>query len=62
MYENLDIQEYIKRMENWDNRKTAAVQDWIDDNWVKGETITCGNGMTIQYRDFRGDLNGISKN
>ncbi len=62
MYENLSIQDYLKKMEEWDNKRNIATQDWIDENWVKGETITCGNGMVIQYKDFRGDLNGISKN
>lgn len=62
MYENLDIHEYVKRMQEQDNKKTASAEDWIEEHWTPGETFTLKSGTIIQYKDFRGDLNGISKN
>lgn len=62
MYENLSIQEYIKRMQEWDNRKVIQAEDWIEEHWVPGETFTLKSVAVIQYREFRGDLDGISKN
>lgn len=62
MYENLSIQKYLEKMNEWDNKRTAQAEDWIDEHWTPGETITLKSGAIIQYKDFRGDLNGISKN
>lgn len=33
MYENLSIQEYVKRMQEWDDRQNNAARDWIEENW-----------------------------
>lgn len=62
MYENLSIDEYIKRMQEWDDRKNSQAIDWIEENWEPGETFALKSGVIIQYKDFRGDLDGISKN
>ncbi len=62
MYENLSIQKYLERMQEWDERKQSQVTDWIEENWIPGETFALKSGAIIQYRDFRGDLDGISKN
>lgn len=62
MYENLSIQDYVKRMQEWDDKKNCEVIDWIDTHWVPTERFTLSNGMIIQYKEFRGDLDGISKN
>lgn len=62
MYENLSIQDYIERMNKWDNKRAASAEDWIEEHWTPGETFTLESGTIIQYKNFRGDLNGISKN
>ena len=62
MYENLNIHDYIKRMQERDERRTSQVIDWVEENWTPGETFTLKSGGIIQYKDFRGDLDGISKN
>ena len=62
MYENLSIQKYLEKMNEWDNKRTIQAEDWIEEYWVPEKTFTYPNGAIIQYREFRGEENGISKN
>lgn len=62
MYEKVSPQEYVRRMQEQDDKKYCEVIDWIDTHWVPTERFTLGNGMVVQLKEFRGDLDGISKN
>lgn len=55
MYENISIEEYLKKMEEWDNKRNSAAEDWVEKNWIPGDTFTYPNGVIIQYKDFRGE-------
>lgn len=61
MYENLSLKEYLEKMDEWDNKRAKETQDWIEEHWIPGDTFIYPNGTMIQYRDFRGDNDGISK-
>lgn len=62
MYKKVSPQEYVRKMQEQDDKKYCEVMDWIDAHWVSTECFTLGNGIIVQLKEFRGDLDGISKN
>lgn len=70
MYENLSIQEYLKRMQEWDDKRNNAAKEWIEENWKPiGDPYVWENGLTGQFyqlkeetlKKMRGDENGNSQ-
>ena len=70
MYENLDIHEYVRRMQEWDDRENFKAREAIDANWEPvGEPLVWECGLTAQFyqlkeetlKKIRGEENGIKK-
>lgn len=54
MYESLSIQEYVKRMQEWDDRQNNAARDWIEANWEPvGEPYVWKSGLTGQFYQMK---------
>lgn len=55
MYENLSIQEYVKRMQEWDDNRNNKVSDFIEKNYSVVKEYTYENGSTITFKVLNPD-------
>lgn len=55
MYENLSIQEYVKRMQAWDDEKNNKVSDFIEKNYSVVKEQQYEDGTTIIFKVLNPD-------
>lgn len=55
MYENLSIQEYVKRMQEWDDKRNNKVSDFIEKNYNVVKEQHYENGTTIIFKMLNPD-------
>ena len=57
MYENLDIHEYVRRMQEWDDRRNFKVQETIEAAWEPvGEPYVWECGLTGQFYQMKKEV------
>ena len=57
MYENLDIHEYVKRMQEWDDRENLKAQKAIEAAWEPvGEPYVWESGLTGQLYQMKKEV------
>ena len=54
MYEKVSFKEYVRNMQEWDDKRNNAAREWIEENWEPvGEPHVWECGLTAQFYQLK---------